>query len=156
MVYSFLTHRRETKLKAQTDPFSVNGEKRRGKKKKKTRISGNTGSANWSLVRAIEEAMQHGIWGRYRERITCCIRNDGVGATRVTVRRLFRSSGGGVETTLDRSCSGQRVAISLRMSRNRATFASSSVKTPPIALKGSSFLKTEPCFPHPVSRLSLR
>lgn len=32
MVYSFLTHRRETKLKAQTDPFSVNGEKRRGKK----------------------------------------------------------------------------------------------------------------------------
>ena len=37
--------------------------------------------------------MQHGIWGRYRERITCCIRSDGVGATRVTVRRLFRSSG---------------------------------------------------------------
>lgn len=62
----------------------------------------------------------------------------------------------GVETTLDRSCSGQRVAISLRMSRNRATFASSSVKTPPIALKGNFFLKAEPCFPHPVLRLSLR
>lgn len=25
------------------------------------------------------DATQHGIWGRYRERITCCIRNDGVG-----------------------------------------------------------------------------
>ena len=37
----------------------------------------------------------------------------------------------GVETTLDRSCSGQRVAISPRTSRNRATFAFvPSVKTP--------------------------
>lgn len=26
------------------------------------------------------DTMQHGIWGRYRERITCCIRNDGVGS----------------------------------------------------------------------------
>lgn len=28
-----------------------------------------------------------------RKDITCCIRDDGVGVTRVTVRRLFRSSG---------------------------------------------------------------
>ena len=101
------TRRREGERKERKKEKQEKKEKREKERKKKARISGNTGSANWSLVRAIEEAMQHGIWGRYRERITCCIRNDGVGATEGYGSKAIQEFGG-VETTLDRSCSGQR------------------------------------------------
>lgn len=154
MVYSFLTHRRETKLKAQTDPFSVNGERRRGKKRRKRESAGIQGvriGRWWELSRR----RCNTAYGADIEKGSP-VASGMMGLGPRGLRFEGYSGVRGVETTLDRSCSGQRVAISLRMSRNRATFASSSVKTPPIALKGSSFLKAEPCFPYSVLRLNLR